>query len=101
MRAAQFGESLRAGYQLLVDMMVITYFIPFLYLFASAWRYGARPSALAGAAVTMLALVLSLIPPAGIRSLWLFEAKLLGGTLLLILSARLWFRHRTRLHTHS
>ena len=30
------GENLRTAYQLLVDMTVITYFIPFAYLFASA-----------------------------------------------------------------
>ena len=36
--AMQAGENLRTGYQLLVDMMVITYFIPFLYMFLAAWR---------------------------------------------------------------
>ena len=38
--ALQAGETLRTAYQLLVDMTVITYFIPFLYLFAASWKYG-------------------------------------------------------------
>jgi amino acid transporter len=92
----QAGETLRAGYQLLVDMAVITYFIPFLYLFAAAWRFGYRISAASGAAVTALAIALSLVPPAGVHSLWLFEAKLVGGSMLLVFAARLWFRHRLR-----
>jgi amino acid transporter len=94
--AMQAGESLRAGYQLLVDMAVITYFIPFVYLFAAGWRYGYRISAVSGGMVTALAIALSLVPPAGVRSVWLFEAKLIGGSLLLVFAARLWFRHRAR-----
>ena len=94
--AMHLGENLRAGYQLLVDMMVITYFIPFLYLFATAWKSGLRLSALSGGAVTAIALAFSLIPPDGVHSVWLFELKLLGGTALLALLARLWYTRRVR-----
>lgn len=90
--AMQAGESLRTGYQLLVDMMVITYFIPFAYLFVAAWRLAeARLTAVAGLAVTLAALSLSFVPPDGVASAWLFEAKLIGGSLLVLGAARWWF----------
>jgi amino acid transporter len=79
----QAGENLRIAYQLLVDMTVITYFVPFLYLFATAWKFGQRASGAAGVLVTSIALVLSFIPPADASSAGLFELKLIGGFALL------------------
>jgi len=61
--AMQAGENLRIGYQLLVDMTVVTYFVPFLYLFGAAWKNGQRASSMAGLAVTTLGIVLSFVPP--------------------------------------
>ncbi len=87
----QAGENLRTGYQLLVDMTVITYFIPFLYLFASAWRNGQRTSAAAGLAVTLAGIGFSLVPPPGAGSAWLFEAKLAAGCTVLIGTGRFVF----------
>ncbi|MBZ5596400.1 MAG: APC family permease [Acidobacteriia bacterium] len=81
--AMQAGENLRTGYQLLVDMTVITYFVPFLYMFAAAWKYGQRLSSAAGLVVTVLAVVLSFVPPGDVSSVWLFELKLTGGFVLL------------------
>jgi amino acid transporter len=92
--AMQAGESLHAGYQLLVDMTVITYFIPFLYLFAAAGKQGQRWSGTAGLLVATAGIVFSFVPPAGVRSVWLFEAKLAGSCVLLILAARIFFRRR-------
>ena len=90
----QAGENLHTGYQLLVDMTVITYFIPFLYLFAAACRQGRRWSGTAGLLVTAAGIVFSFVPPAGVRSVWLFEAKLAGSCALLIMAARIIFRRR-------
>jgi len=87
----QAGESLRAGYQLLVDMTVITYFVPFVYMFLAAARQGLRWSALAGLVVTWLAIAVSLAPPEEARSPWLFEAKLIGGCAVLAATARIVF----------
>jgi amino acid transporter len=92
----QLGDNLRTGYQILVDLMVITYFIPFLYLFLTAWKLGMRTSAACGLFVTLIAITFSLIPPHGTESPLLFEAKLLGGTALLIFLARWWFVRCTR-----
>ena len=88
----QAGETLRVAYQLLVDLTVMVYFIPFLYLFAAAWREGRWFSGACGTAVTVAAIVLSLIPPGGAASVWLFELKLVGGCLLLVAAARLCFK---------
>jgi hypothetical protein len=87
----QAGESLRIGYQLLVDMTVIMYFVPFLYMFGAAWKFGQRASGAAGLLVTVVALALSFVPPADVASVWLFEAKLAGGFLLLVGGARMCF----------
>lgn len=90
--ALQAGTNLRTGYQLLVDMTVVSYFIPFLYLFLAAWKYGRRWSAASGLAVTVLAMVFSAIPPDGAGPAWLFEAKLTGGCVLLIGAGRIVFK---------
>ncbi|HEX8984354.1 MAG TPA: APC family permease [Bryobacteraceae bacterium] len=94
--AMQLGETLRTGYQLLVDMTVITYFIPFLYMFAAATRHGLRLSAWSGFAVTALAILLSLAPPAGAGSSLLFDAKLIGGCALVAATARIVFMRGRR-----
>jgi len=93
--AMQIGESPRGAYQLLVDMTVVSYFLPFAYLFLCARRHGLRVSSMAGLAVTLLAIAVSLVPPAEAAHPWLFEAKLLGGCTLLIAAARIVY-HRAR-----
>ncbi|MEZ5400792.1 MAG: APC family permease [Bryobacteraceae bacterium] len=92
--AAQAGDNFRTGYQLLVDMTVITYFIPFLYLFLAGWRRGARPSTVAGLTVTSIAIAFSFIPPGGAESAWLFAAKLLAGVAAVVAAARLLYLKR-------
>ena len=94
--AMQAGESLRTAYQLLVDMTVITYFVPFFYLFGAAWKCGERWSAAAGLVVTLLAVGLSFVPPPDVTSVWTFEAKLGGGFAGLVLGARLCFQSNRR-----
>jgi hypothetical protein len=90
--AMQAGENLRIGYQLLVDMTVVTYFVPFLYLFGAAWKNGQRFSSMAGLAVTTLGIVLSFVPPPGVSSVWVFEGKLAGGFGLIAVMGRLCFQ---------
>jgi amino acid transporter len=90
--AIQLGDTLRAAYQELVSLMVIAGFLPYLYIFASAWRAGKRLSAVSGLAVTVLAILCAVIPTAAIANVALFEAKLAGGTLAVIVSAWLLYR---------
>jgi len=92
----QVGENLRTGYQLLVDMTVIIYFIPFMYLFAAAWKHGLRGSAACGLAVTLAGIACSLAPTREAGSVGLFEAKLVGGSALVVAAGRMWFKRGAR-----
>jgi glutamate:GABA antiporter len=89
---SQMGETFRAAYQTTIDLSVITLFIPFLYIFAAAWKFGQRVSGALGLAVSALAILFSFIPTADVSSVWRFEAKLLGGCALLFVVARLFYR---------
>lgn len=89
---AQIGETVRAAYQVMVDMMIIVTFIPFLYIFAAGFRFASRIAAVSGLIVTVIAIVLSAVPPPEAASVGLFEAKILGGTFLIALAGWLIFR---------
>ncbi len=89
----QLGETLRAAYQILVDLTVIATFLPFVYIFASGFKFGQRWAGAVGGLITVLAVILSAVPPPGIASVWTFELKVVGGTILLALAARP-FYHR-------
>jgi glutamate:GABA antiporter len=88
----QLGDSMRVAYDELVSLMVITGFLPYLYIFASAWKAGKRLSAASGGAMTALALFCSVVPPAEITNVSLFEGKLAAGTLAVVVSAWLVYR---------
>ena len=92
----QLGDSMRAAYDELVSLMVITGFLPYLYIFGSAWKAGKRLSAIGGWGVTVLAIVCAVAPTAEITNVWLFEGKLAAGTAAVILSAWLVYRRHGR-----
>jgi amino acid transporter len=88
----QLGDTLRVAYDEMVSMMVIAGFLPYLYIFGSAWKAGKRLSAVSGGAITALALLCSVVPPAEISNVWLFEGKLAAGTVAVVASAWLVYR---------
>ena len=90
--AYQLGDSVRVAYDELVSLMVIGGFLPYLYIFGSAWKAGRRVSALSGGSMTALALLCSVVPPAEVTNRWLFEGKLAAGTLAMVGSAWLVYR---------
>ena len=92
----QLGDTMRAAYDELVSLMVITGFLPYVYIFGSAWKAGKRLSAISGWAITVLAIVCSVVPTAEITNVWLFEGKLAAGTGAVILSAWLVYRQHQR-----
>jgi glutamate:GABA antiporter len=88
----QLGDSVRVAYDELVSLMVIGGFLPYLYVFASAWKAGKHLSAISGGAITALALFCSTVPPAEVTNACLFEGKLAAGTLGMVLTAWLLYR---------
>ena len=90
----QLGDTMRAAYYEMVSLMVIAGFLPYLYIFGSAWKAGKRLSVVSGGGITALALFCSVVPPAEITSVWLFEGKLASGTLAVVASAWLVYRRR-------
>jgi glutamate:GABA antiporter len=92
MIVSQFGDTMRGAYQTLVSLMVIGGFLPYVYMFGSAWKVGHRASAISGWAVTALAILCSVVPTGEIHNVWIFEFKLAAGTFGMVLSAWLIYR---------
>lgn len=80
----QLGDTMRAAYQSIVSFMVIAGFLPYIYLFMSAWKCHRRISAVSGLAITALAIVSSVVPTPDVNNVPLFEFKIVGGTALMI-----------------
>jgi hypothetical protein len=74
-------------------MCVISYFIPFAYLFLAAWKQARSWASLPGLGVTLLGIAFCFVPPDGAVP-WKYEAKLAVGTLALILSGWLCYARR-------
>lgn len=83
---AQLGETVRATYQIMLDMLVLVTFVPFIYIFAAGWRFSTRLAAISGLAVTLLSIGLSLLPPAGVSSALLYELKVCGGLIVMTIA---------------
>jgi glutamate:GABA antiporter len=90
--AIQLGDTMRAAYQELVSLMVIVGFLPYIYIFTSAWKAGKRVSAASGLAITIMAVACAVIPTAEIGNVTIFEAKLAAGTAAVIATAWLLYR---------
>lgn len=103
MLAAVAGSTIEEAYILLVDMAIILYFIPFLYLFLALpilQRRGVGDGpgvlpipggvvatwllSLLGFAATLFSIILAMIPPEGTESPILFVTKTVGGTILFL-----------------
>jgi amino acid transporter len=95
----QMGDTIRAAYQTLVSLMVLTGFFPFLYIFGAAWKAGRRLSALSGAGVTVLAMACSVIPTAETRNVWLYESKIALATAAAVACGWFLYRRAVRLQT--
>jgi amino acid transporter len=98
----QAGTSVKGAYDVLVSMSVITYFIPFLYLFASMLKLQGEPAgpgvirvpggklvalmmASLGFCTTLLTIALSLIPAADEPNKVLAVVKIVGLTGLVLI----------------
>jgi len=94
--ACQAGDTVKTAYRTIVDLTVIVGFLPYLYMFASAWKARKWFSAVSGSAVTLLAIACSIIPPPEVKRFWLFEGKLALGTVAAIASGWVLYRRNKR-----
>jgi amino acid transporter len=94
------GTTVEAAFLILIDMSLLIYFVPYLYLFlcfmVHCWKRegvtmiipggkrGALVAGISGFGITLFAMVVALFPPPGTTDIWLHEAKLGGGSLLLL-----------------
>jgi amino acid transporter len=96
------GTTVEKAFLILIDMSLLIYFIPYIYLFvtfmvhcrrnrmerallAPGGATGALLIGLCGLVITLFAMVVALIPPPGSSDILIHEAKLAGGALFLIL----------------
>jgi glutamate:GABA antiporter len=113
--AALSGSTIHEAYIILIDMTVIMSLLPLSYIFlafpvlrhrAAGRNEGVRLSplgnvgcwivGLSGFAVTLLAIITSMIPPADDLHPVLFLLKVVGGSLLLIGIGLMFYRYRDR-----
>ena len=90
------GTTVEKAYLVILDTMLLVYFIPYIYLFLTFLivRRGApgatggvvlasRPAGmligLAGLALTLFAMFIATVPPSGTTEPWLFRLKVIGG----------------------
>jgi glutamate:GABA antiporter len=99
---SQISETTRGAYQGLIDVAIILYFLPFLYMFAAVIKLAARkdrtsnphavliPGGAAGVwlcgglgfAIVFFCLGVSLVPPGDSSNKWLFEVKVVAETVV-------------------
>ena len=98
------GTTVERAFLILLDMSLLIYFIPYIYLFICFMVHcyrrrndtnerllvpggatGALTIGLCGLAITLFAMVVATIPPPDTSDIWLYEAKVAGGSLFLVL----------------
>jgi amino acid transporter len=98
---SQISETARGAYQGLVDVAIILYFVPFLYMYAAAIKLAGRKDRLENPhavlisggkpgvwvasgiafAITLLCIIVSILPPGDSANRALFLIKVVGSTL--------------------
>jgi amino acid transporter len=88
------GTTVERAYLVILDTMLLVYFIPYIYLFLCyltdrlrgteslaplTTRVKAAAIGLAGLSLTVFAMVIATVPPAGTEEPWLFRLKVIGG----------------------
>ncbi len=99
------GAGVQEAFQTMLSLAVVLQLVPFVYMFAAllklAWsepaakgRYSKGVLALAGASglvTTLLGITLAFFPAQQITSFWIYELKMVGGTLTFIGLAAFFF----------
>lgn len=113
---SQINETTRGAYQVVIDITIILYFIPFLYMFGAAIKLASRPDRVSNphavlipggklgvwiacglaSAVTLLSIVVSVFPPGDSSNRLLFVMKVVGSTTFAILAGLLLYFNGAR-----
>jgi glutamate:GABA antiporter len=104
------GTTVERAYLVILDTMLLVYFIPYIYLFLvyladrlkgteAAVPISARAKAaivgLSGLGLTLFAMFIATVPPAGTEEPWLFRLKVIGGAAgFVVLGGVLYLRGR-------
>ena len=97
------GTTVEKAYLVLLDTMILVYFIPYCYMFLTFLVYGVGKRAdggsgaeprrrpvrtllvgVSGLVVTIFAMIVAVIPPPGTTEPWLLELKVLGGATVFV-----------------
>lgn len=93
------GTTVESAFLILIDMSLLIYFVPYLYLFVCfmihCWkqpaaliipggRIGALIAGIFGLAITLFAMLVAMFPPPGTTDILRHELKLVGGSLFLV-----------------
>jgi amino acid transporter len=88
------GTTVERAYLVILDTMLLIYFLPYVYLFlcylmdrlrgpgaegGTTARAKAAAIGLSGLLLTVLAMLIATVPPAGTEEPWLFRLKVIGG----------------------
>jgi glutamate:GABA antiporter len=88
------GTTVEKAYLVILDTMLLVYFIPYIYLFlcylvvrfrepVGGSLLGGRPAGVvigvAGLALTLFAMLIATVPPSGTTDPWVFRLKVVGG----------------------
>lgn len=99
------GSTVQEGYKVLLLLAVVLQLVPYLYIFLALIRLAASRefvrhryprstlwiAGVSGLTVSAIGVVLAFAPPGGNESVWLFESKMVGGTVFFLGLAAFFF----------
>ena len=104
------GTTVEKAYLIILDTMLLVYFIPYIYLFlcylndrlrhadgavGGVARARSALIGLAGLSLALLAMIIATVPPGGTSDPWLFRVKVMGGAgAFVVLGVVIYFRGR-------